>query len=102
MNTNHRAVIVQQIPMLATLMGREGGSVWARLYSDFAYDTGINFERMAVVNDCKQIDIIEREGLLAEFAEFVEKRMKEKTTPALPENEKAPGQGSLFGKEATT
>lgn len=102
MNTNRRAVIVQQIPMLATLMGRDVREVWGDCYRDFGDEVGVFFVRMAYNEDRKAIDIIEREGLLAEFAEFVEKRLKEKTTPALPENEKAPGQGSLFGKEATT
>ena len=94
----YRAAIVQQIPMIASLTGRDVREVWGDCYREFGDLVGVFFVRMAYNEDREAIDIIEREGLLAEFAEFVEKKLKEKA-PALPDKEKAPLPGSLIDEK---
>ena len=69
--------------------------VWSDLYSRFSYHVNYNFARHAYVRECKQLDVIESEGMLPEFLEFTMKLFVVKT-PALPEREKAPVQGSLL------
>lgn len=97
--TTDRGWIVQQVQMIASLVKREAREVWDDLYSEFGYRQNINFRRMAYVAEKKTIDVIEAEGLLAEFAQFVDGYLREKT-PALPEQEKkAPVQGSLLEGE---
>jgi hypothetical protein len=94
-----RKWIAAQVDMIASLCKRDRDEVWGEMYTDFGYRHNIHFRRIAFTTDRKTIDVIEAEGLLADFGEFVQGRLKEKT-PALPvQKEKAPVQGSLLEGE---
>lgn len=94
-SSEFRDRVVRQIPVIATKVKRDVRDMWGDLYREFGYLKNVHFSRIAYTQDKKTIDVIEEEGHLEEFAKFVEGYLKEET-PASPEKEKAPVQGSLL------
>ena len=90
-----REAVYQIVEQNAKENGRRVPYNWDLLYSRFEYETNVNYRRLAHNNGSTPLDMIEEMGAMGDLLDLARTYLILRT-PALPDKEKGPLQGSLI------